>query len=98
MDEPDLVAQDGRAVGRRGAQTRRKLLDATAQLLEHHGVRDLRVVDNGRGFDLNNLSDEERLGIRGMFERSVAIGGKLDLESRPGQGTAVIFQMENGNG
>jgi AcrR family transcriptional regulator len=48
MSEPDLVAQDGRPVGRRGAQTRRKLLDATAQLLEHHGVRDLRVVDIAR--------------------------------------------------
>ncbi len=46
--EPDVVAQDGRPVGRRGAQTRRKLLDATAQLLEHHGVRDLRVVDIAR--------------------------------------------------
>ena len=35
-------------MGKRGAQTRRKLLDATAQLLEHHGVRDLRVVDIAR--------------------------------------------------
>jgi AcrR family transcriptional regulator len=48
MHETDLVAQDGRPVGRRGALTRRKLLDATAQLLEHHGVRDLRVVDIAR--------------------------------------------------
>jgi AcrR family transcriptional regulator len=44
----DVVAQDGRSVGKRGAQTRRRLLDATAQLLEHHGVRDLRVVDIAR--------------------------------------------------
>jgi AcrR family transcriptional regulator len=44
----ELVAQDGRPVGKRGAQTRRKLLDATARLLEHHGVRDLRVVDIAR--------------------------------------------------
>jgi AcrR family transcriptional regulator len=46
MDE--VVAQDGRPVGRRGAQTRRKLLDATAQLLEDRGIRDLRVVDIAR--------------------------------------------------
>jgi AcrR family transcriptional regulator len=44
----EVVAQDGRAVGKRGAQTRRKLLDATARLLEDHGVRDLRVVDIAR--------------------------------------------------
>jgi AcrR family transcriptional regulator len=38
----------GRALGRRGAQTRRRLLDATAELLETHGIRDLRVVDIAR--------------------------------------------------
>src|SRR5690349_25146458 len=42
------VALDGRALGRRGAQTRRRLLDATADLLETHGIRDLRVVDIAR--------------------------------------------------
>jgi AcrR family transcriptional regulator len=49
-DEVDLpaVALDGRALGRRGAQTRRRLLDATASLLETHGIRDLRVVDIAR--------------------------------------------------
>ena len=30
------------------AQTRRRLLDATAELLETHGIRDLRVVDIAR--------------------------------------------------
>ena len=45
--DPSL-ALDGRALGRRGAQTRRRLLDATAALLETHGIRDLRVVDIAR--------------------------------------------------
>ena len=44
----DPIALDGRALGKRGAQTRRRLLDATAQLLESHGVRDVRVVDIAR--------------------------------------------------
>src|SRR6188508_3393621 len=42
------VAIDGRALGRRGALTRRRLLQATADLLETGGVRDLRVVDIAR--------------------------------------------------
>ena len=42
------VALDGRPLGRRGALTRRRLLDATAALLESRGVRDLRVVDIAR--------------------------------------------------
>jgi AcrR family transcriptional regulator len=42
------VALDGRALGKRGAATRRKLLDATAEQLESNGLRDLRVVDIAR--------------------------------------------------
>jgi len=42
------VAIDGRSLGRRGAATRTRLLEATNELLETHGVRDLRVVDIAR--------------------------------------------------
>lgn len=47
----DAIALDGRALGRRGAATRRRLLDATASLLETRGVRDVRVVDIARDVD-----------------------------------------------
>jgi AcrR family transcriptional regulator len=43
-----VVALDGRPLGKRGVQTRTRLLDATAELLEHQGIRDLRVVDIAR--------------------------------------------------
>src|SRR4051794_26004654 len=41
-------ALDGRTIGKRGAATRRRLLDATATLLADRGVLDLRVVDIAR--------------------------------------------------
>lgn len=41
-------ALDGRALGKRGAATRRRLLEATGELLESNGLRDLRVVDIAR--------------------------------------------------
>jgi AcrR family transcriptional regulator len=44
----ESVALDGRALGRRGQQTRARLLEATARLLETGGLRDLRVVDIAR--------------------------------------------------
>ena len=44
----ESVALDGRALGKRGAETRRRLLDATATRLESSGLRDLRVVDIAR--------------------------------------------------
>lgn len=50
MAESGRAAQaiDGRRIGKRGQRTRRRLLDATAELLETHGIRDLRVVDIAR--------------------------------------------------
>jgi AcrR family transcriptional regulator len=44
----ETVALDGRALGKRGAATRRRLLSATGELLESKGLRDLRVVDIAR--------------------------------------------------
>jgi AcrR family transcriptional regulator len=45
---PDLVAIDGRRLGTRAQATRRRLLDATTELLETEGILDLKVVDVAR--------------------------------------------------
>ena len=47
------VALDGRPLGRRGAETRQRLLDATSQLLEDKGLRELKVVDIARAVGLS---------------------------------------------
>lgn len=53
-ESPDgTVALDGRPLGRRGAETRQRLLDATAQRLEDNGLRELRVVDIARAVGLS---------------------------------------------
>ena len=44
----DLTATDGRVIGQRAQQTRRRLLDATAALLREHGVFDVKVIDVAR--------------------------------------------------
>ena len=46
--EPDLLAIDGRRLGRRAQLTRRRLLDAAAELLGSEGILDLTVVDIAR--------------------------------------------------
>jgi AcrR family transcriptional regulator len=43
-----VVSPDGRPLGRRAQETRRRLLDATQELLESGGARDLRVVEIAR--------------------------------------------------
>jgi AcrR family transcriptional regulator len=48
LTDDELVAPDGRRLGRRAQETRRKLLDATAQLLETRRLLDLTVVEIAR--------------------------------------------------
>ncbi len=55
------------------------------------------VEDNGRGFVANGLAVRETLepgaGLLGMRERVSLLGGKLDLWSRPGQGTRLSVEI-----
>jgi signal transduction histidine kinase len=53
----------------------------------------LSVRDDGSGFDvqeaLSRAMTGRHLGLRGMRERVEALGGKLEIESAPGQGTEI---------
>jgi len=49
----------------------------------------LAVSDNGRGFDTGSRGTTFSLGLASMRERARLAGGKLRIDSRPGQGTRV---------
>jgi two-component system sensor histidine kinase UhpB len=51
------------------------------------GGVELTVTDDGAGFAFDR--SEGGLGIAGMRERALLVGGELTIESRPGQGTTV---------
>lgn len=51
----------------------------------------LRVVDDGAGFDGGARADA--LGLSGMRERALLVGGDLSIASRPGAGTTVQLTM-----
>ena len=60
---------------------------------EDHHMR-VRVRDDGRGFDLDRVkavqsSSRPSLGLAGMQERAALLGGRVSVQSRPGQGTLV---------
>jgi PAS domain S-box-containing protein len=57
------------------------------------GMLTLAVVDNGRGFNLQEIAASECLGLAGMRERAGLLGGSLEIQSRPGQGTKVCFRL-----
>jgi two-component system sensor histidine kinase UhpB len=51
----------------------------------------LEVADDGRGFAFE--ASERGLGIAGMRERALLVGGELTIESRPGRGTTVRLAL-----
>jgi len=54
------------------------------------GGAELRVVDDGRGFDPQAGRVRASLGLASMRERMALLGGRLDVRSRPGEGASVI--------
>jgi two-component system, NarL family, sensor histidine kinase UhpB len=60
------------------------------------GGVELEVADDGRGFAFDE--SEGGLGIAGMRERALLIGGELTIESRPGRGTTVRLAVPGDSG
>ena len=52
----------------------------------------LRVRDDGCGFTPKNGSGG-RLGVSGMRERALLVGGRLNVFSAPGEGTTIELTM-----
>ncbi len=58
----------------------------------------LSIIDDGKGFDKNKIVEKRTLGILGMKERSLMIGGTYEINSTPGAGTSVVVSVPlNGN-
>jgi signal transduction histidine kinase len=60
----------------------------------------LSIRDNGIGFNSQGFpgSDEnQRFGIKTMRDRAAVIGATIQVESKPGQGTQVLVELQNGS-
>ncbi len=67
-------------------------------LLESRSSRAILIVeDDGVGFNVEAVrhfrTAAGNLGIRGMEERALLVGGRLTIESKPGNGTAVFVEV-----
>ncbi|MGI8788911.1 MAG: two-component regulator propeller domain-containing protein [Pyrinomonadaceae bacterium] len=56
-----------------------------------HSVLNLRIADNGRGFETDSESDGQ--GLRSMTRRAHSLGGELKIDSQAGNGTKVEFDL-----
>ena len=50
------------------------------------------IEDDGAGFDQRAVR-EEGVGLLGMQERLSFVGGRLEIESRPGAGTTIVAEV-----
>jgi two-component system, NarL family, sensor histidine kinase UhpB len=64
---------------------------ASVALRADGAVVELEVRDDGSGFDVAAVP--EGAGLRGMRERAVLVGARLELESSPGSGTTVRLRL-----
>jgi signal transduction histidine kinase len=62
---------------------------ADVHLAWHNGDVILTVADDGRGFDPAGPG-QRGVGLHSMQERVAALGGRFQVESRPGKGTSII--------
>lgn len=79
------IAQEALRNALRHAQAKRIRVSLRA---EEGGTR-LGVADDGIGFDPAAGRERASLGLASMRERVALLGGRLDIRSRPGQGTQL---------
>jgi signal transduction histidine kinase len=67
---------------------------ATVELLaEEGGAYELRIADNGIGFDPAQVGRLGHQGLANTRERAARIGAAVRIESAPGQGTRVVIAV-----
>jgi signal transduction histidine kinase len=66
------------------------------RLAEEDGILALAIRDNGRGISAEQLSAINSLGILGMRERSLLLGGELTVSSAATSGTTVTVRIPVG--
>ena len=87
-------------------QVVRVVQEALTNVRKHAGARsatvlvsadashtDFVVADDGRGFALADATRGDGFGLSTMRERTESVGGRLRIESRPGEGTRVTAHL-----
>jgi PAS domain S-box-containing protein len=63
------------------------------ELKEHRGYLELRVKDNGRGITEEEMHNTRSLGLLGMRERALLVGGEVSVSGEQGKGTTVVVRV-----
>jgi signal transduction histidine kinase len=105
--EVDLEATlpDGRLPADTETALYRVVQESLTNVVKHAGARRISILvtprdgavvavieDDGQGFDPGSTR-AEGIGLVGMRERMTLLGGRLEVESRPGSGTTILPEV-----
>jgi PAS domain S-box-containing protein len=62
-------------------------------LQQKNGELLLTITDNGKGFDVDKISHKKTLGLIGMRERALMMGGEYEMVSEKGKGTTLFIRI-----
>jgi signal transduction histidine kinase len=87
-------------------QLQRIIQEALTNVRKHAGACSARVIfalcdgqmqitieDDGRGFDPEEIRENQGFGLRSMQGRADMVGARLEVNSTPGKGTHVIINV-----
>jgi signal transduction histidine kinase len=100
VDEPDIPIESKEALYRIAQESmhntikhaRASRIEITLSQLDADIT--IEVVDNGNGFDTDE-SFPGHLGLQSMRERAARLGGWLEIDSAPGEGTRILVGIPN---
>ncbi len=69
-----------------------KATNLDVSMIAENNEMDVTIEDNGVGFDLNTIN-EESTGLKNIRSRIEYLSGKLDINSKPGNGTVTAFYI-----
>ncbi len=67
--------------------------EVNVRLAREDGALTLEIQDNGKGISKEQLSAGKSLGILGMRERALMLGGELTVSGAPGKGVTVRVRI-----
>ncbi|MCB1092266.1 MAG: sensor histidine kinase, partial [Verrucomicrobiae bacterium] len=82
------AAQEGAQNACRHAKAKAVTISVTLE----EGEIELRIIDDGCGFDPHGLSSE-RMGLKFLRDQAEFSGGELRIDSKPGSGTKVCYRL-----
>jgi PAS domain S-box-containing protein len=102
----DSLVDDGGLDREQATAVFRIFQEAMTNILRHAGASKVNIImedeegefvleikDNGRGITESESRGSRSLGLLGMRERAHSVGGKIEINGRPGRGTVLILRL-----